>query len=89
VLAESDHNLFFKTSDSNYSIVELQRPPTANVVFPLAQWQAMGYDQHSLVADPLFVNPKENDYRLHPDSPALKLGFVPIDVSKIGIRPRE
>ncbi|HMN28056.1 MAG TPA: right-handed parallel beta-helix repeat-containing protein, partial [Caldilineaceae bacterium] len=88
VLAESDYNLFFKTSDPPYTIVDPQRPPIATVVFPLAQWQEMGYDQNSLVADPLFVDLEAGDYRLHPDSPALKLGFVPLDVSKIGIRPR-
>ena len=47
-------------------------------------WQAAGFDRHSVVADPLFVNPDKDDYRLRPDSPALKLGFKPIPVEKIG-----
>ena len=33
-----------------------------------------------------FVDPANGDFRLRPDSPALKLGFVPIDLSKIGLR---
>jgi hypothetical protein len=37
------------------------------------------------VADPRFVNPKEYDFRLQPDSPALKLGFAPIDISASGL----
>ncbi len=49
-----------------------------------ASWQAMGFDTHSLVADPLFVNPAKDDYRLRPDSPAFKLGFKPIPVDRIG-----
>ena len=49
-----------------------------------ASWQAAGNDQHSLVADPLFVNAAKDDYRLKPDSPAFKLGFQPIPVEKIG-----
>ncbi|MCK4417413.1 MAG: hypothetical protein KAV99_04540 [Candidatus Latescibacteria bacterium] len=59
---------------------------------PLSDWpkkygrEGDGYDTHSIVADPMFVDPGHDDYRLRPESPALKLGFQPIDVSKIGIR---
>ncbi|MGO8714041.1 MAG: right-handed parallel beta-helix repeat-containing protein, partial [Rhizomicrobium sp.] len=47
-------------------------------------WRAKGLDQHSVVADPLFVNAAKDDYRLKGDSPALKLGFKPIPIEKIG-----
>ena len=47
-------------------------------------WQKEGYDVHSVVADPLFVDPDKDDYRLKPESPAFKLGFQPIPVDKIG-----
>ena len=50
-----------------------------------AEWQAMGLDKDSVIADPLFENPAAYDFRLKPDSPALKLGFQPIDTSKIGL----
>ena len=53
----------------------------------LDEWQslqALGFDRNSLVADPLFVAPEKDDWRLRPDSPALKLGFQPIPVDKIG-----
>jgi hypothetical protein len=49
-----------------------------------ASWRALGMDQHSLIADPLFVNAAQDDYRLQPNSPAFKLGFQPIPVEKIG-----
>jgi hypothetical protein len=47
-------------------------------------WLAMGQDSGSLLADPKFVNATARDYRLRPDSPALKLGFKPIDLSGVG-----
>ena len=47
-------------------------------------WRAMGFDRNSIVADPLFVDPANDDYRLRPESPAFKLGFKPIPVEKIG-----
>ena len=49
-----------------------------------ADWQARGFDKHSVYADPLFADPAKDDYTLRPGSPAFELGFVPIDVSKIG-----
>lgn len=48
--------------------------------------QSEGIDVHSLAVDPMFVDPANGDFRLKPDSPALKLGFVPFDMSKVGLR---
>ncbi len=51
------------------------------------QWQEWtGQDKHSIVADPLFLDPENGDFRLKPGSPAEKIGFQPIDVSQIGRR---
>ncbi|MEW6358652.1 MAG: right-handed parallel beta-helix repeat-containing protein [Planctomycetota bacterium] len=51
----------------------------------LAEWQARGHDKNSIIADPKFVNAKKYDFRLKPDSPAFKLGFKQIDMSKVGL----
>jgi hypothetical protein len=50
-----------------------------------AEWQAKGQDQHSVIADPQFVDPRNGDFTLKSDSPAPKLGFKPIDESEIGL----
>lgn len=50
------------------------------------EWKSHGHDVHSLVADPQFYNAAGRDFRLRPESPALKLGFQPIDVSTVGPR---
>ena len=70
-----DHNLYFR--------------PEGDLQFPgkltFTEWQAKGNDQHSLVADPKFVDVANFNFDLLPDSPALKLGFRPIDTSQIGL----
>lgn len=49
-------------------------------------WQSLGFDRNSVVADPLFEDAKNGDYRLKKDSPAWKLGFQPIPLDEIGPR---
>jgi len=48
----------------------------------LAQWQALGYDTHSVTATDtaLFVNPSGNDYHLKSGSPAIGAGTTLSDV---------
>jgi len=50
-----------------------------------ATWQEFGKDVESIVADPRFVDPENDDFRLRPDSPALKMGFQPIDIEQAGL----
>ena len=52
---------------------------------PLAAWQALGHEQSSLAADPKFVDPAHGNFRLAPDSPALKMGFKPFDPAEAGV----
>jgi len=50
------------------------------------EWKAAGRDVGSIIADPRFVNAGNFDFSLRPDSPALKLGFHPIDMTHVGPR---
>lgn len=68
-----------------------------SVTFPgglsLLEWQKQGagpalggQDKKSVVSDPEFVDANSNIFDLKPGSPALKMGFVPIDLTTIGPR---
>jgi hypothetical protein len=50
----------------------------------LEAWRKRGHDRNSVVADPKFLGPKQDDYRLAPDSPAITLGIKPPDVRDAG-----
>jgi len=50
-----------------------------------AAWQAKGFDTDSAIEDPKFVDAAHFDFRLQPNSPALRMGFKPIDVGEIGL----
>lgn len=47
-------------------------------------WQKRGHDLNSIIANPQFVAPQNYDFRLKASSPALKIGFHPIDISQVG-----
>ena len=47
------------------------------------KWRERGHDRNSLVADPLFVAPEQNDFRLRGDSPALRMGFRAINLTGV------
>ena len=71
--ADTDYNIYFCASNEKIGQEMLKKQ------------QADGVDYHSLAVDPLFVDPENGDFSFHQNSPALKLGIVPIDLSKIGL----
>jgi hypothetical protein len=82
-------------SDNNYQLdwnvyFDARPGATADTVrferATLEQWRARGHDRHSIVADPLFIAPRQDNFELLPASPALKLGFRPIDLTGVGPR---
>jgi len=72
---QADYNLYFCPEDPAWGRAHLQKE------------QPFGVEAHSISADPLFVSWATGDFHLKPDSPALKLGFKPIDQSQIGLLP--
>jgi hypothetical protein len=72
--ADADYNIYYCAADSSLGETMLKKQ------------RSDGVDAHSLAVDPLFVDPEHGDFRFRPDSPALKMGIVPIDLSKIGLR---
>jgi hypothetical protein len=51
----------------------------------LEQWQAAGHEHGSIVADPQFADPAQNDFQVATDSPARKIGFQPFDAWRAGV----
>ena len=52
----------------------------------LEQIRSFGMDEDSIIADPKFKDAANYDFSLEADSPAIALGFKPIDISDVGIR---
>jgi len=72
---DMDHNCYFRTADLPLDFAGLD----------FAAWQKLGRDQHSIIADPGFVDPANFDFRLRENSPALQIGFEPFDTSTAGV----
>jgi hypothetical protein len=47
--------------------------------------QKSGLDKNSVVADPLFVDLEDQDFRFRAESKALKMGIKPLDISNSGL----
>lgn len=80
---EWDYNLVYVPPELELRI-ELNLTDEGRSLLTWDEWRQRGKDQHSELGDPLFVDAANNDFRLRPDSPALKLGFKPIPVEEIG-----
>jgi parallel beta-helix repeat protein len=69
-----DHNLYYSVG---WLPIEFSK-------WSFQDWQKRGQDIHSRIANPLFVDPQHGDFSLESGSPAVKVGFRPIDISKVG-----
>ncbi len=78
-----DYNLLYAPPDLPLKF-DLTLTPEPRKLLSWDEWRATGKDEHSVLADPMFVDPANHDYHLRPQSPALKLGFQPIPLEEIG-----
>ena len=70
---QANHNLYYCFEDPEWGRKHLERE------------QRLGVEKESVSFDPLFADFENGDLRLRPESPALKLGFKPVDMSEIGL----
>lgn len=83
---ECDYNLFISNIGRFRMAVHYTRKrPSRTEVLDIAQWRAMGFDQNSLLADPMFRDAEHGDYRLKPESPAFNLGFKELPLDRFGL----
>ncbi len=83
-----DHNIYYSSKGSpkfsvylTYDTVLEPRPNEEEKFTDLASWQkSTGWDEHSQVVDPRFVDPAKEDFHLSPDSPAIDAAFPLEDV---------
>jgi hypothetical protein len=68
--------------DYNVVIDSFANDGEGDTVLTLAEWQALGYDQHSFIADAgqLFMDVAGDDYHLKAGSPAIDTGTALADV---------
>jgi len=71
-----DHNCYWNAAGQNVTFAGMS----------LEEWrQKHQRDEHSIIADPLFVDAAKGDFRLQPGSPARKIGFEPFDYTQAGV----
>lgn len=75
-----DYNLYFDARSFTNAVV-LKTP-----VGTWEQWRERGRDRNSRIANPLFYNLQQEDFRLRRNSPAFDLGFQAINLSNVGPR---
>jgi hypothetical protein len=85
VFERIDENLFHAPAADDFR-VQWEAHPQKLERSTVAEWQSMGFDRQSIVADPRIVDPDREDWRLAADSPAFALGFLPIPLERIGVR---
>lgn len=84
LLAESDYNIIYHETGDYYVWTNEAH---GNQIRTWDSWRTdKKYDQHSKIADPIFVDIANYDFTCKAGSPALANGFVNIDQKSIGMK---
>ena len=70
-----DQNCYWKAGDLSPGFYGLS----------FAEWKKLGRDKNSIIANPLFVDPDNYDFRFKNNSVARKIKFKPFDYTKAGV----
>lgn len=79
------HPLELGPEDSGSAQTPITYQACAGERVTLSGGRKLGFDRHSVFADPMFVDPANNDYRVQPDSPALRVGFENVETGQWGL----
>ena len=71
----SDYNCYWDTRSKDVRFADKS----------FKEWQASGKDQHSVIADPMFINPPEFDFGFRKLSVVRKIKFTPFDYTQAGV----
>ena len=58
----------------------------SNLIFNSSLTRKFGWDEHSIVADPQFVDPANGDFRVKEGSPAFDIGFKNFPMDQFGVK---
>jgi len=87
-LENVDNNCFYCSAGGFQAVVDQLRSEDGKrnaKRYNLRAWQDLGFDQHSVFADPLFIDPGNHNFKVRPESPALKIGFKNFEMGKWGL----
>ena len=77
--------LWGRAEDHNKWGKEIDRNLFTTSAADRAKFAANGCDAHSLVGEPMFMDPDKGDYRVKAGSPALQLGFKNFPMDQFGV----
>ncbi|GAB3661389.1 hypothetical protein GCM10028791_35860 [Echinicola sediminis] len=70
-----DHNLYWNTRNEDYVFNDGS----------FLDWKKTNHDQHSIIADPHFVDPENYNFEFKDRKTVRRIGFKPFDISSIGV----